>query len=234
MIWEGQRRFLAGRRQGIEEFECLVYKNIENEKEAREASLKHNLHSKTVHTLDIAEALRAELEDLKKAGEANPRKALEKKFSITKSRLTKYLTIATKLSDEAKKEVSRRNTSFEILYRLAQLPQEEQLKAFFEIHQRGFKRDEAVDYLRLRKKLGPPSKPEGFSKPFILKEEEKIGVQTSIPEKSGFKPIFLEIPERLMTYLTKECSKEGKPIEIVIEERFIKYLAYEFGIRSFH
>ena len=233
LIFDGQRRFIEARKLDVDCFRCMVFKNVHNEQQAREASIKHCIHGKSINFLDIAEAFKLEFEDLKNNNIPNPRKTLETKYSISKGHLSKYLRIGCYLSEEVKTRIWSKgvNVSFEVLYRLSRLNKEEQPKVLEEILSQHLKRNEALKYLQTRKQLGLPLTRDYKRKEFIFNEEERIGVQISLSNKPGFQNILLQIPQRLYDELIFACPKEGKPLEVLLVERFQKYLSYDFPIR---
>ena len=95
LIWDGARRFKAGKEFGIKKFPCIVFPNIRNELEALRASLKHNKDSKVISYYELSRGMKSEFDELKKSmSETEARNYIQDHYNISSGELSRQLGVA--------------------------------------------------------------------------------------------------------------------------------------------
>jgi len=219
----GQRRFIAGKEIGLKEFPCIV-KEL-SDQEALEYSLIENLQRKDVDHLDIAKALKKDIDfelkyhrDTKITKNEIVEQILPKRVGLSEPEIWRYLSLLN-LTPEVQEMVSEDKLGVKLASQLATIEkrkQEQTAKLLTQISSE----EQAEEFIR---KVKEGKEPEEALEEVQPTREMRVVIIFK-KEKVEFK-----LPSRYWRILSDLNVRTKKPISEIIAEaldNFFKGLGY--------
>jgi ParB family chromosome partitioning protein len=210
----GQRRFLAGKEIGLNEFPCII-KEL-SDQEALEYSLIENLQRKDVDPLDIAIALKKLYDFIikEKITSTFTVRELSQKIGMSEPEIWRYLSLLN-LTPEVQEMVSEDKLGVKLASQLATIEKEKQEEVAKLITQTSTE-DQAEELI---KKVKEGKEPEEAFEEIVLNENEIQIVIFVKNEKIGFR-----LPIRYWRFLSDLKNRTKKSFSELIKEALDSYL----------